>query len=128
MATNYLVKEKFVNAFRMSAELRDELKRVLEEAEVAEDRMAMRICPDYYHVGANMSCLFFWGDPERQLVSCARQCIGIIAKAQRESGYKIVSRYVNGDEEKVALLHEIEDFLNAASATADSYTKPDGEV
>ena len=64
---------------------------------------------------------------ESQYLAVAKQTLGIISRIQRETGFRIITRYVGTDEEKMQVLGELCDFFNDASSSTMLTALADGD-
>lgn len=113
--------DKFVNALLVAPEIEDEIIALYSKADLLETMIAQRKIPNYYKPTVQVYQCIHAQNLEGKLIAVAKQTIGVISKAQRETGFRILTRYLATDTEKVEALKEMCDFFNRTAASFDEY-------
>lgn len=113
--------DKLVKAMLSAPEMEEEIIALYMRADLLETMIAQRKTPDYFRIPEKVYRCIHAENLESKLTAVSRQMIGVICKAQRKTGFRILKRYLSNDEEKVEALREICSLFEHALSDEGNY-------
>lgn len=124
MKNNILDVNKLVLALAEYPEAEDDIVGMYVKGDALSGMISQRCSPNYCRPYSTVYQAIY-SEKERmkaKYLAVAKQTLGIISRIQRETGFRIITRYVGTDEEKMQVLGELCDFFNDASSLYDAYS------
>lgn len=112
--------KKFISGLQVFPEAEEDVIGIYVRANTLEDMIAQRKVVAWNTPDARVLALIYKEKLPDKLLATAKQFLGVVSRIQRETGFKIINRYISTDEEKLELLREMCSLFNDSEILSEA--------